>query len=250
MFHSLMTQYRLTLTPRETCRPLPEWGYRLYAALLETTPQTFASALHEDGPTPLSQYLSVGPGGPVWSVTLLGEESHVALAEHLDTCKTLFLRRNGLLLDVAGREVRAVPDVDALLARGAACGPLHRLRFLTPTAFKSRGRYICLPTARLIVQSLIKKWNASFPDCPIEDADGQGMDALADGLRPGQFRLKSLTYHLKGSVVPGFVGELAVENHLAGFHRQLAGALLLFAGYAGVGIKTTLGMGGTEHEII
>ena len=43
------------------------------------------------------------------------------------------------------------------------------------------------------------------------------------------------------------MGELTLANRLDGFQRQLADALLLFADDAGVGIKTTLGMGGVEH---
>ena len=38
-----------------------------------------------------------------------------------------------------------------------------------------------------------------------------------------------------------------LETLVAGFQRQLADALFLFADYGGVDIKTTLGMGGVEH---
>ena len=58
---------------------------------------------------------------------------------------------------------------------------------------------------------------------------------------------KCADYVLKGSPIPGFVGELTLENRLEGFHRELADALLCFAPFSGVGIKTTLGMGGVEH---
>ena len=97
------------------------------------------------------------------------------------------------------------------------------------------------------MQSLIKKWNGCILDCPIEDEDGQGLEALAAGLRPRSFRLYSRDYVLKGSPIPGVVGELTLENRLEGFHRELADALLCFAPFSGVGIKTTLGMGGVEH---
>ena len=73
------------------------------------------------------------------------------------------------------------------------------------------------------------------------------MEALAVGLRPRSFGLHDQTYYLKGNSIPGFVGELTLENRLDGFHRELANALLYFADFAGVGIKTTLGMGGVEH---
>ena len=244
----MLTQYRLTLTPDRPCRPRPEWGYRLYAALLETVPAAFGERVHRDGVTPLGQFLSVRDDSLLWTVSLLGRESESVLGPALERAERFYLQKDGVGLSVQTREVHRIEDVEELLARGTAHSGTHRLRFCTATAFKSRGQYCSLPTARLIVQSLIKKWNGCFPDCPIEDEDGEGMETLAAGLRCAAFRLRDQTYHLKNSVIPGFVGELTLENRLSAFHRQLASALLLFSAYAGVGVKTALGMGGVETE--
>lgn len=244
----MLTQYRLTLSPDKLYRPRPEWGYRLYAALLEEAPASFGSGVHRDAVTPLSQFLTVSDGPLLWTVNLLGEESESALEPVLERVERFHLKKDGVILSVRDRRVLKIPDVDSLLARGAAHGGLHHLRFCTATAFKSRGQYLNLPTNRLIVQSLMKKWNGCFPDCPIEDTDGEGMEALAAGLRCTHFQLRDRMYYLKGSSIPGFVGELTLENRLTGFHRQLASSLLLFSAYAGVGIKTTLGMGGVQTE--
>ena len=92
----------------------------------------------------------------------------------------------------------------------------------------------------------MKKWNGCLPECPIEDEDGEGLETMACGLRCRRFQLRNQMYYLKGNSIPGFVGELTIENRLNGFHRQLADALLLFSAYSGVGVKTTLGMGGVE----
>lgn len=244
----MLTQYRLTLAPDRPCRPRAEWGYRLYAALLEQAPASFAAGAHEDAVTPLSQFLTVRSGAPLWTVSLLGEASEDALGSILERAERLALQKDGVALSVESRSVRRVADVESLLLQGAAHGGTHRLRFCTATAFKSRGQFQRLPTSRLIVQSLIKKWNGCFPDCPIEDTDGEGLEALAAGLRCGAFRLRDGAYYLKGSPIPGFTGELTLENRAAGFHRELANALLLFSAYAGIGIKTTLGMGGVQTE--
>ncbi len=114
----------------------------------------------------------------------------------------------------------------------------------------SREHYRDLPTTRLIVQSLIRKWNGCFPEYHIDDTDGQGMDALAVGLLCQRFRLCNQTFYLKGNAIPGFVGTTILENHLHGFHRLLADTLLYFSGYAGVGIKTALGMGGVKYQTL
>ena len=244
----MLTQYRLTLSPDRPCHPRPEWGYRLYAALLEEAPDSFSAGVHRDAITPLSQFLMKQGDSLLWTVSLLGGDSESALTPVLERAERFRLIKDNAVLSVRDRWVRKVADMDELLARGAAHDGIHCLRFCTATAFKSKGQYLNLPTSRLIIQSLMKKWNGCFQDCPINDDDGEGMEALAVGLQCRQFRLRDRMYYLKGSSIPGFTGELTLENRLTGFHRQLASALLLFSAYAGIGIKTTLGMGGVLTE--
>lgn len=244
----MLTQYRLTLSPDRHCRPRPEWGYRLYAALLEDAPASFGAGVHQDGVTPVSQFLTIQYDSLLWTVNLLGQDSECALGPVLARTTYFPIQKDNVVLSVQGCSIRNVPEVESLLAQGAAHSGLHHLRFCTATAFKSKGQYLNLPTSRLIIQSLIKKWNGCFPDCPIEDDNGEGMETLAAGLRYKQFQLRDRMYYLKGSSIPGFVGDMTLENRLTGFHRQLASTLLLFSAYAGIGIKTALGMGGVETE--
>jgi len=243
----MLTQVRLTLRAEGTERPRSEWAYRLYAALLPKTPQSFVNAAHEDAVTPLSQFLALDGGALRWTVNLLGEESEAALCGLLASVERIELDRGGFVT-VTERRFREISSVDELFAISEAGGSLHRLDFCTPTAFKSRGHYECLPTTHLLLQSLIRKWNGSLPDCPIEDEDGAGLDALAAGLTCRSFQLRDSRYYLKGHPIPGFTGSLVLENRLDGFHRELADALLHFSAFAGVGVKTTLGMGGVEHR--
>ncbi|WP_308526911.1 CRISPR system precrRNA processing endoribonuclease RAMP protein Cas6 [uncultured Oscillibacter sp.] len=244
----MMTRYRLALTPDHPCNPRPEWAYRLYAALLAQAPGAFGAEAHQDGATPVSQHLTLEEGKLIWTVGLLGADCEEKLSSVLEQLHQLRLEKDRVTLAVERRERRTVADAEELLDLAARERGLHTLRFVTATAFKSQGRYLNLPSTHLIIQSLVKKWNGCIRECPIEDTDGQGAEALAAGLRLRAFRLYDRMYYLKGSSIPGFVGELTLENRLEGFQRQLADALLLFADHAGVGIKTTLGMGGVEHQ--
>ena len=244
----MLTQYRLSLVQEGGAAPRQEWGYRLYAALLEKAPPDFASAVHEEIVTPVSQFFRAdADGAMVWTVNLLGEESEGALSEALETLSAVTLEKDRVRLRVLRRQRVTVSGVDELFALSGEKGGVHRLCFRTSTAFKSRGQYLNLPTSRLIVQSLIKKWNGCLVSCPIEDEDGEGIETIAAGLRCRSFRLRDRVYYLKGNSIPGFVGELTMENHLKGFHREFADAMLYFTAFAGVGIKTGLGMGGVEH---
>ena len=245
----MLTRYTLTLDLKDSGHSRPEWAYHLYAALLEGAPAEFGAASHRDGATPVSQYLSREGERLVWRVTLLGGESEASLAPVLEAREEYRLSKDGVTLRVVRRNWDRIADVEELFSRSSGYSELHRLTVRTPAAFKSRGVYQILPTPRLILQSLIKQWNGCFSNCPIEDEDGEGMEAMAAGLVCRGYQLRDQSYFLKGNHIPGFVGSLTLDStRLIGFHRTLADALLYFSGYAGVGIKTTLGMGGVAHQ--
>lgn len=244
----MLTRYEFSMTPDRPCRPRPEWGYHLYAALLTRLPPEFGQRVHEDGISPVSQFFC--PRAGTWTVTVLGGEAEAQAGPALERCGPFPLRRDGVVLTPALERRERVDSADELFRRGAAGSRFHRLEVCTAAAFRSRGRYVVLPTSRLLLQSLMKKWNGCFPECPIVDEDGQGMDAMADGLVLRAFSLRDADYLLKGRSIPGFRGTLTVENTLSGFHRELADALLAFSGFSGVGIKTALGMGGVRHKTI
>ena len=257
----MLTQYRIYFDHHARRVVRPEWGYALYAVLLEHAPPAFAEYLHQSPVTPISQFLyEDGGGNPVWVVNLLGNACEDALSDYLDRVRTVTLNREQVILRVSHKERRFIPDVETLLSAsysysnfnsnsnfnsGKKSG-VRTLRFLTPTAFKSREQYRNFPDSRLILQSLIKKWNGCVSDCPIEDEDGQGVETMADGLLFRRFRIQDSVYVLKRNEIPGFIGEISVENHLNRFQRPLADALLTFSNFAGIGIKTALGMGGIE----
>ena len=241
----MITQFRMRLDTAGTALTASD-AYRLYAALLELAPADFGEQVHEGAITPISQHLRYDGGRSIWTVNLLGETAETALAPALARCETLQLHALNTRLRITERRERHLADADALFAAAAHREAETRLRFVTPTVFKSRGTYVLLPSTRLILQSLMKTWNGVFPDCPIEDEDGEGLAAMAEGLRVSAFSLRDSRFRMKGQSIPGFVGSITLENRLGGFHRQLADALLYLAPYTGVGAKTTLGMGGVE----
>ena len=100
----------------------------------------------------------------------------------------------------------------------------------------------------LVLQSLIQHWNSAFPECALTDPDA--FQALAQGLRILDYDLRTTRYLLKEARIPAFRGSMTLEARLAPPLLALWNALLTFAPFGGIGIKTTLGMGGTETEFI
>ena len=118
--------------------------------------------------------------------------------------------------------------------------------FLTAASFKQNGRYVIFPQERLILQSLIMRWNEVFPQYVLEDEDA--FQAILAGIHIVDYQLRTSRFHLKGIRIPGFIGSCIVEARLALPLMELWNTLLLFADYSGIGIKTGLGMGGLQVE--
>ena len=178
----------------------------------------------------------------VWTVNLLNEAVRQSVSPLLTSVKEIPLHE--LTLPVA--EVHVSPAVSAaeLIRFGRSCGENRaKLVFLSPCAFKQSGRYAIFPQEALLLQSLTAHWNTAFPEYALTDDDA--LLALQQGLHIVDYNLRTTRYPLKETRIPSFQGSVTVEAHLAPPLLELWNALLSFAPYGGVGIKTTLGMGGT-----
>lgn len=96
------------------------------------------------------------------------------------------------------------------------------------------------------MKSLIAHWNAAFPEYALIDSDA--LQALQQGLHIVDYNLHTTRYLLKETRIPAFQGNVTIEARLAPPLLELWNALLSFASHDGVGIKTTLGMGGTATD--
>ena len=243
----MLTRYELTLESSWAVPPESEWAYPLYAALLEQLPKTVAESQHIGDRTPISQFLRCDPDGTMrWHVSLLGTAAEDVIAPVLETNKVYHLRKLNTVLQVTDRRKVTISSVEDLLTEPHK--QKRKLRFCTPTAFKSRGEYELLPTPERMLQNLVRQWNVCVPECSIEDEDNEGIFMLTRDLRCCGLELKNRTYRLKGHPIPGIMGTLTLDNRYQGFLAQLVNGLLTFATFAGVGIKTTLGMGGIIEE--
>ena len=119
-----------------------------------------------------------------------------------------------------------------------------RLRFAAPTVFRSNKAYVPLPLPQLLVQSLVRRWNA-FADIPLHP---QVVDFAEQHVLVSQYRLhtEQVRFRKGGreSVTPGFKGRCRYRfRKHDGYHTGAILALAAFAFYAGVGKQTTMGMG-------
>lgn len=120
------------------------------------------------------------------------------------------------------------------------------LRFASPTAFRSHGRDLPLPLPGLVFDGLLRKWNGFSPLTLPEEAKRYAEECVP----LGRFRLHSHWVSFengdKGAQV-GFTGEVRFRFLVGdGYWTRVMTLLAGYAFRAGVGYRTTMGMGQTQ----
>ncbi len=222
-------------------------GYQLYGALMQRLPPELGELLHKNEIAPLTQHFCRGPGGYVWRLCAFEEELAEAIREVLareEVIRVESVSRRFSVGKAWEERVSSLQELMTLSQAHFADAERISVRLVTPAAFKQNGRYVLYPTAPMMLGNLVTKWNALNRDSVIDDEFA--LRQIEEGVTIRQYRLQSARYSLKGAKIFGFTGELTLQLRLPAPLAEVAKLLLYFANYAGIGIKSTLGMGGAE----
>lgn len=238
----MITRYIMAIPDVPGHRLYPDSAYRLYACLLEQLPPEYSQMLHASGGRWIRQFLKYDKDTSEyrWHLSILTDAGAEMLMPVLDGLHDVQIEHQSF--PIVQKEAQQV-SLEFLL-RQSTDTTRTNIAFLTPTAFRQSGRYTIFPQERLILQSLISRWNEVFPECPLEDPDA--FEALLTGLHIVDYHLKTTRFSLKGIRIPGFTGSCIVEAKLAPPLLALWNTLAEFSNDAGIGIKTSIGMGGTK----
>ena len=240
----MIVQYKLRLSlPDDSLIP-SFWAYRLYAWLLDQIPDESARQFHNQEQHALTQYLD---HDHIWTVNLFGEEAITCFGSVLESVDQIALHAD--TLSVLERHFQPVGEPEDFLRRGRETASRKTiLQFVSPAAFKQAGRYAIFPQEDLLLQSLLMKWNEACSNYSLQDADL--LAEMKKGIHIVDYNLRTGRFQLKNTAIPCFYGKIFVETRLPVVLQEIWNALLCFAPYSGIGIKTTLGMGGVRVTVL
>ncbi|MDW8358818.1 CRISPR-associated endoribonuclease Cas6 [Thermus sp.] len=240
-------------------KPPPYLGkhaHGLFFALLSQMDSELATRLHVAPRKPFTiTPLGEGQGTLLLRLTMLDDE---LLSPFLHTL--LQIAPKGLPLgDTSYRLVRVLSTPEGHPLAGRVSWEALRdapsvtevaLAFRTPTVFTTskpggRTRYTPLPEPRLIFRSLLEKWQAHSPYPYAPEEAAALLEVLELELELSSFRrLRFFRVQVARGFFPGFTGEVQVKLHGDCTEAQRTlGILQTYAFYAGVGAKTTYGLG-------
>lgn len=226
-------------------------GSVIHGALMEHLPNDFVQAVHKQGLRPYSEsiYWDKAQQKAIWRMNVLNNATATVILPILNNLDELNLRQRGYSLAMRSLEYQAQSYnelVDAMFLSDKAPKGVY-MHFLTATSFKRNGQYLNFPDVFLIINSLLNRWNEFADAVPLyENQLAANLSAMC---KVDRYKLHSQNFSLERQVIQGFAGSIRIRFFAGDMQRRLLGLLCSYAVYAGVGIKTALGMGGTEVEI-
>jgi len=226
------------------------WGSLMHGAVMELLPLSVSASLHEPGVKPWAQYVAQDAAGKVtWIVSALTDEMDQALkASLLDRLPMPWnLRQKGFQITVnqpAVNERLTYAELADKHFKQDEAPRRHKLRFCTPTTFKTAGKHVLFPTSDLILNSLMQRWDAFAEGLSLGDPEVR--EHLGTHVQIRDYRLASSSYSVDSAWIKGFVGQLDLSVTGPEALCRVASLLLEYGRFSGVGIKSALGMGGVR----
>ncbi len=254
-----MVEVLLGLEPRAAVRLPVAHGHLVHAWFLDVVKQCdpgLATELHRDRPAKpfaLSMLqggqgtgrasLAIGEGQPCSLRLTALDEPTGAVLRAIAAGATDHVTVGDAEFRVAQVSIRA-QSFEKLWAQALSTTGGHtsvRMRFTSPTAFKTGRQNIVFPLPGLILRGLCRKWSCYAP--PQFFVADSAMTERAVWV--GRHSLHTECLEFGGYAQIGFVGtcDFIVDSQASQEIGSAVRALLSFAAYAGVGYKTTMGMG-------
>lgn len=231
---------RLTLSQASSLGPF------LQGVLMEHIDSEYAAWLHAQPFNPYSQYCLLGADGQTlgWRISTLTLEAFQHIALPLQQMDGFDLRAAGMSLGVESLSITSTSQKDLTDLIYGAQERRIKVEFVTPTAFKRAGSYVFMPDVRSIFQNLLMRYYQVYEGS--NEVEEETLGYLEQHIRIVSYRLQSHYFgHVAGKAkIPGFLGTVTFALDGPQQVCGLANMLVRFGEFAGVGIKTSMGMGG------
>lgn len=223
-------------------------GPYLQGALMEHIDPEYAAWLHVQPFNPYSQYCLLGADKKslTWYVNTLTDEAFQEIILPLQRLQGLSIRATGLELSVDSFSVASKSQKDLTDLIYGAQERRIKVEFVTPTAFKRAGAYVFMPDVRSVFQNLLMRYYQVYEGS--NEVEEETLQYLDQHIRILSYRLQSHYFeHVSCRArIPGFLGTVTLGLDGPQQVRGLAHMLVRFGEFSGVGIKTSMGMGGTR----
>ncbi|MBQ5735011.1 MAG: CRISPR-associated endoribonuclease Cas6 [Lachnospiraceae bacterium] len=220
----------------------------LQGVMMEKIEPEYAGKLHDTAVNPYSMVFYKEGDRYIWRINTFNNEAKEKIIDVFmnPTVKDFTIKhRNNETVKILEKTLKMITYDDLVEKYYLTDSKRYiNINFKTPASFKSNGKYMIYPTTRTIFQSLINKFGAYSDKISLDVNDL--LENFENYSEITDYRMRSTRFHLEGVTIPSFIGEVTIKITGPQMMVNLANMLAAFGEYAGIGIKTSIGMGAVE----
>ena len=180
-----------------------------------------------------------------WRVTTFSQKAYDMLMSYFSKGipEKIYLKNKDLEINVKSFSIQKKSYENLFLEATER----KRIKLISPTSFKSDGITHIFPNISTLISGVIAKINQHSETAELEDK--KIVNELLEKVYIKDYNLRTKIFHLESIKIKGFIGTMDLA--IKGEDRTLINILnflILMSEYTGLGIKTSLGMGGVKVE--
>lgn len=229
-------------------------GSVLHGVLMELVGTDYAGQLHEVGLRPYSQYVYFDKDRKqyIWRLSAVTADAvNRIVRPMLEMPEKIFLKQKRGHLYIKDRTILEETSYEGLIHKLWSSDVFYtqaKLQCMSTTSFKVDKKYTIFPEAFRIYRYLLRQWN-QFSTFGMLDTDSL-LENLETGVFIRDYNLRMGIYGLEGVTIRGFRGQVIMQFKRNVELQRVLALLSYYSQFTGLGIKTALGMGGIQCEVI
>ena len=221
----------------------------LQGVLMEIIDTEYAEMLHTSTLHPYSQCVVKNGTNNQWIVNALDKDAYDRIIVPLSRIDAFKITHDDIDVLVTNKSITTVSRSELIKKFYFEDSSRYiSVSFITPTSFKSDGRYINYPQISLLYKSLMNKFDSSSSEDNF--MSDELLEELINSTVIERYDLHSCIYNVGRYKIPSFMGKMVLKINGAQSLVNFANMLFRFGEYSGIGIKTAMGMGSIKINIV
>lgn len=231
-------------------------GSIMQGVMMEHISSAYATKLHEQGLNPYSQYSHFDrkTSTLTWTINALNSEACTKIIDELkqNLPTVIHLHKKQFNLAVKAKQITNETNYSTLaetyLTNECLVYKYSEFNFDTSTSFKNKGEYMIFPNQFLVLNSLLNRWN-NFAQSEAIEEENLALN-LAMQTYVSSYEMKLVPFYLERTKILAFKGKYILGLKTDTSLKNIIYLLTAYAKFAGVGIKTSVGMGATITKLL
>jgi len=221
----------------------------MHGLIMENIDTEYAERIHTEQLRVFSQAVKYENDTNYWTISVFSDEAYEKLLKPVLNLSSCEVTQKNDTISLGSADIISTSYEKLFTSHYIYSEPSKfvKLETVTPASFKVNGSYINIPSPKLILSGIAKRFDK---DCDIHETIYDNLfDEIEQKISFASFDLHSSSFPLEGIRIPAYNGSVTLKISGNETFCKYINMLCDYASFTGIGIKTALGMGQVRYSV-